>query len=131
MISDEEEEKRLRKLGHRIQDAITLARPNLQDSGLVGKLVGMLSQNILVQRSLLNFLSHTCTPSIVPHCLLSFWRMMSSMYAQCWTGTAKDKVICWKRWIPPLKFSRRLMLAKGPRYMSRDTKQGTLNYVST
>ena len=28
-----------------------------------------------------------------------------------------------------MKFSRRLMLAKGPRYMSCDTKQGTLYYI--
>ena len=66
--------------------------------------------------------THTCVPSIVHPCLLSFWRMMSSLCAQCWTGTAKDKVTCWKRWIMPLNSSRRLMLAKAPRYMSCDTK---------
>ena len=89
----------MRKLGYRIQDAITLARPNLQDSGLVRKLVGMVSQNILVQRSLLNFLSHTCTPSIV---LLT--------YSQTW--------------ISPLTCSRRPMLAKALRYyIPCDTKQ--------
>ena len=71
----------------------------------------------------------TRVPSIVHPCLLSFWRMMSSLCAQCWTGTAKDEVNCWKRWIPPLNFSRRLMPAKAPRYMSCDTKQGILSYV--
>ena len=114
----------MRKLGHRIQDAITLARPNLQDSGLVGKLVGMVSQNILVQRSLLNFLSHTCTPSIVPHCLLSFWRTTSRSYTRCWKATAKDKVTYSQTWISPLTCSRRLMLAKALRYyIPCDTKQ--------
>ena len=42
---DEEEEERWRQFGYRIQATITLARPNLQESGLVGRLVGMVSQN--------------------------------------------------------------------------------------
>ena len=38
------EGERLRKLGFRIHAAITLARPHLEKKGLVGRIVGMVSQ---------------------------------------------------------------------------------------
>ena len=42
------EEERLRKLGFRIHAAITLARPHLEKKGLVGRIVGMVSQSTQV-----------------------------------------------------------------------------------